>query len=129
MQERIVGVLGLHRTTSRSSITSFAESIHGVLGLHRTTSRSSITSVAGSITSRFSITSFAGSINTKMAYKRFCEKLFQIGVTPEMITQNEGEILNIFNQPQDTTTSDKRNDGSDIVDQSQLLSVSDFPWS
>ena len=79
-----------------------------ILGLHRTTSRSSITS-------------FAPSINTKMAYKRFCKNLFQMGVTSEMITQKEGEILNMLNQPQDTTTGD---DGDNIDNQSQPLKVS-----
>ena len=61
-----------------------------ILGLHRTTSRSSTISFA----------SLAGSINTKMAYKSFCKKLFQMGVTSEMITQKEGDILNMLNQPQ-----------------------------
>ena len=31
-----------------------------------------------------SIPSFAGSINTKKAYKKFCMKLYQIGVTSDM---------------------------------------------
>ena len=87
------------------------DQIAGVLGLHCTTSRSSITS-------------FAGSINTKMAYKRFCKNLFQMGVTSEMIAQKEGEVLNIFNEPQDAATSDEGNDSGNITDQSQLLSVS-----
>ena len=81
--------------------------VAGVLGLHRTTSR-------------VSLTSLPGSINTKKAYKRFCKNLFQMGVTSEMIAQKEGEILNMFNQPQDTATSDE-NDSS-----SQLLTVSYF---
>ena len=84
-----------------------------VLGLHRTNSRVSIDS----------ITSFAGSINTKKAYKKFCKKLFQIGVTSEMISQKEKEILDIFNT-QDAATSCQTDDG-DIADQSQLLVVSD----
>ena len=78
--------------------------IAGVLGLQRTTSRTSITS-------------FAGSINTKKAYKRFCKNLFQTGVTSEMITQKEGEILNMLNQPQDTASSSSS---------AQLLTVSCF---
>ena len=83
------------------------DQIAGVLGLHRTTTRSSITS-------------FAGSINTKKAYKRFCKNLFQMGVTSEMIAQKEGEILNIFNEPQDTATGDE---GNNSADQSQVLEV------
>ena len=59
-----------------------------------------------------------------MAYKRFCKNLFQMGVTSDMITQKEGEILNIFNEPQDTAFGDEGHDGSNIADQSQLLRVS-----
>ena len=88
----------------------------GVLGLHRTTSKSSITS-------------FAGSINTKTAYKRFCKNLFQMGVTSEMITQKEGEILNIFNEHQDTATGNKGNNGGNIADQSPLPGVSFLLYS
>ena len=84
-----------------------------ILGLHRTTSRSSIISFA----------SLAASINTKMAYQRFCKKLFQMGVTSEMITQKEGDILNMLNQPQDTVTSDG---GNSSVNSAQLLTVSYF---
>ena len=84
------------------------DQIAGVLGLHRPASRSSVTS-------------FAGSINTKKAYKRFCKNLFQMGVTPEMIAQKEGDILNIFNEPQDTAASD------DSAGQSQVLDVS-YPF-
>ena len=86
-----------------------------VLGLHRTSSRVSIES----------ITSFAGSVNTKKAYKRFCKNLFQIGVTSEMISQKEKEILDIFNT-QSVATSSQISDSGDIADQSQLLVVSDF---
>ena len=94
MQERIAGVLGLQRTTSRASITSFAESL-----------------------------------NTKKAYKQLCRNLFQIGVTSEMISQKEEEILNIF-KPQDTATGDGRggesDSGANITGRSQLLAVSYF---
>ena len=75
-------------------------------------------------TSRFSITSFAGSINTKEAYKNLFKKLYQTGVTKEMISQNEEEILKIFN-PQDTTISGQTND-SNVAGQSQLPAVSGF---
>ena len=87
-----------------------------ILGLHRTTSRSSI----------ISFSSLAGSTNTKMAYKSFCKKLFQMGVTSEVITQKEGEILNILNQPQDTATSDERNDSGSGSTQLPKVSYS-FP--
>ena len=33
------------------------------------------------------------------AYKEFCKDLYQIGVTSEMISQNEEEILNMFHLP------------------------------
>ena len=81
----------------------------GTLGLQRTPSR-------------FSITSFTGSINTKEAYKNFFKKLYQTGVTKEMISQNEEEILKILN-PQNTTISGQRDD-SDIAGPSQLSAVS-----
>ena len=70
-----------------------------VLCLHHTDSRVSLDS----------ITSFAGSINTKKAYKKFCKSLYQIGVTAEMISRKEREILNIF-QPQCTATSSQIDD-------------------
>ena len=76
-----------------------------ILALHRTTSKSS----------SISFSSFARSINTKMAYKRLCKNLFQMGVTSDMIEQKEGEILNIFNESQDTAASDERNDGSQLL--------------
>ena len=50
-----------------------------VLGLHSTGSRISVTSIA----------SFAENINTKEAYKQFYRNLHQIGVTEDMIRQNE----------------------------------------
>ena len=56
------------------------------------------------LNSRASITSFAGSINTKKAYKKFFKNLYEVGVTKEMISQKESEILNIF-KPQNTATS------------------------
>ena len=48
-----------------------------------------------------------------------------MGVTSEIITQKEGEILDIFNQLQDMDTSDRSDDRS-ISEQSQLLAVSYF---
>ena len=84
-----------------------------VLGLHHTDSRVSLDS----------ITSFAGSINTKKAYKKFCKSLFQTGVTAEMISQKEGEILKIF-KPENTATSSQVDDHT-IEDKSQLPPVSD----
>ena len=86
-----------------------------VLGLH----------CSNSIVSIDSIASFAGSINTKKAYKKFCKNLFQIGVTSEMISQKEQEILDIFNN-QNTATSSQIDDNSDIADQSQLPAVSSY---
>lgn len=85
-----------------------------VLGLHRTSSRVSLDS----------ITSFAGSVNTKRAFKKFCKNLFEVGVTAEIISQKESEILNILN-PHNTVISGLEDD-SNLADQSQLLPVSDF---
>ena len=61
-----------------------------------------------------------------MAYKRFCKNMFQLGVTSEMLTQKEAEILNIFNQPQDTATGGEGDNGGNIADQKKLLAVSYF---
>ena len=88
--------------------------LNNLFGLHRTNSTVSIDS----------ITSFAGSVNTKKAYKKFCKNLFGIGVTSEMISQKEEEILNIF-KGQNTVISGQVDD-SNISDQSQLPAVSDL---
>ena len=85
-----------------------------VLGLHRTSSRVSLDS----------ITSFAGSVNTKRAFKKFCKNLFEIGVTAEIISQKESEILNILN-PNNQVISDLEDDSS-LADQSRLPPVSGF---
>ena len=75
----------------------FQAQMTGALGLHRTTSRISVAS----------ITSFAASINTKRAYKKLCKKGFiNLGVTAEMINQNEREILSIFKQNAENDTVD-----------------------
>ena len=108
-----VKLISLYLSCESREIREMQERMAGVLGLQCTTSRSSITS-------------FAGSINTKMTYKRFCRSLFQAGVTSEMIAQKEEEIINIFNQTQDTATGDERNNSSNITNQSQLLPVSYF---
>ena len=85
-----------------------------VLGLHRTNSRVSINS----------ITSFAASVNTKKAYKKFLKNLHTIGVTPDMISQKEAEILNIF-ETQNIAISGQSDD-SKLASQSQLPKVSGF---
>ena len=72
--------------------------------------------------SRVSITSFAGSINTKTAYKRFCKKLHQIGVTSEMISKREDEILNIF-QSEGAASSSQI--GGDAIKESDPMPVAD----
>ena len=88
--------------------------LDNVLGLRRTSSRDSISS-------------FAGSINTQKAYKKFCKGLFDIGVTPDMISQKEQEIKDIF-KPQGLTASTQIDDSTfghqtTLVDQSQLPEV------
>ena len=88
--------------------------LNNLFGLHGTNSTVSIDSIS----------SFAGSVNTKKAYKKFCKNLFGIGVTSEMISQKEEEILNIF-KAQNAAVSGKVDD-SNIADQSQLPAVSDF---
>ena len=80
-----------------------------VLGLHDRGSRVSLNS----------ITSFTGSINTKKAYKKFCKGLYQIGVTAEMISQNERAIHDIF-KPQNAATTSSQIDGVTIENPSQL---------
>ena len=85
-----------------------------VLGLHRTGSKVSIDS----------ITSFAGSINTKKAYKTFCKNLYQIGVTSDMISQKQEEILSIF-KPQIIASNGQMGD-NDTRNPCQLPAVRDF---
>ena len=87
-----------------------------VLGLHRAHSRVSI----------HSITSFTGSISTKKTYKKLFKDLHQIGVTAEMITQKEEEILDMF-RSQNTATSSQI-DGSNISDDSRLPAVSGYKF-
>ena len=82
--------------------------IADVLGLNR----------ADSTVSLDSITSFTGSINTKKAYKKFCKSLYQIGVTPELLSLKEREIFNIF-EPQSTSPNSQICDNT-TEDQSQL---------
>ena len=59
-----------------------------VLGLHRTSSSSSL--------SIDSVASFASSVDTKEAFKMLCRDLLEIGVTAELISEKKEEILNIF---------------------------------
>ena len=108
--------------------------LNNLLGLHCTDLR----------VSRDSIASCAGSINTKMAFKKLFQDLYQIGVRAEMIKEKEGEIFNIF-QPHNTSTSGLIDDSNDadqnkipgmvvsgqvdvstILDQSQLQAVRNF---
>ena len=88
--------------------------IADVLGLHDTNSRVSLNS----------ITSLPGSINTKKGYKEFCKSLYQIGVTPDMISQKKQEILNIFESRETATGSQIGN--STVENQSQLPTLSNF---
>ena len=85
-----------------------------ILGLHHTNSRVSIDS----------ITSFAESNNTKKAYKEFCKNLHLSGVTKEMISRKQTEILNTL-KPQNTAIRSQIN-GSSIADRIELPIVSDF---
>ena len=80
-----------------------------ILGLHHTTERISLTSIA----------SFAMNPNTLAAYNRFCEDLYQIGVTEEMILLKEKEIL-VLLKSQGMVAGDQI-DGKNIQDQSRLL--------
>ena len=57
-----------------------------VLGLQRTNSRISLMSIA----------SFVEDTNTPKAYKKFCKKLHEIGITEDLISQKEPEILEIL---------------------------------
>ena len=119
---QFAGVLGQHGTNPGAPIDSSAES------LYRTNSRVSISSIASSAGSLFrtnsrvsinSIASFAGSVNTKKAFKTFCNDLYGVGVTEEVISQKKAEILNML-VPQNTATSDDSN----VVDDGQLPAVS-----
>lgn len=59
-----------------------------------------------------SISSFVKNTNTTTAFKKFCRDLYRIGVDPEVIRQQEKNILSIFNRS--------------IAGQSQLPAVSGF---
>ena len=125
----------LYLSCESHEIRKMQERMAGVLGLH----------------SRDSTTSVTESINTQNIYKRFCRRLVEIGVTAEMISQKEEEILNIFKpqdtvemisgkeeeivnifksqnmlKSQDTTITSGERDDSNITDQRQLLKVSYF---
>ena len=82
-----------------------------VLGLHHTNSRVSLDSIS----------SFAGSIGTKKTFKKFCNSLHQIGVTAELISQKEREILNIF-QSQNAVSSNQIVDGT-MEDETEISVV------
>ena len=103
------GFFGQQCTNPSAPIDSIASSAGS---LHRTDTRASINSVI----------SFAGSINTKKAFKTFCNDLYGVGVTAEVISQKRSEILNIL-MPQNTIISGQADD-SNVVDHSQLLAVS-----
>ena len=107
--------------------------VNRMFGLNRTNSRVSIDS----------ITSFVGSTQSKSDFQKFCQNLYQMGIRADDIKEKESEILNIFNR-RDSTTSGQiygivgqskphdvaisgQIDDSIIADQSQLLTVSDFP--
>ena len=54
--------------------------------------------------------------NTRKAFKKFCNGLYEIGVTTEMVRQKKkkGEILNIF-KPENTATSTGNCPGSKLT--------------
>ena len=72
--------------------------------------------------SRDSVISLPGSINTKRGYKEFCKSLYQPGITPKILRENQKEILNICD-PQNATTSSQVADDSSFEDQTQLLVI------
>ena len=76
-----------------------------VLGLHRTNSTISLTSLA----------SFGDNTNARKAYKQFRKYLDNIGVTEDMIRQNEKEILEILGSQRVVASKDN------TEDQGQLL--------
>ena len=81
-----------------------------ILDLRRTNSRVSLKS----------ITSLPGSINTKRGYREFCQSLYQIGVTPEMIGQKKREILSIFRPQNSASGCEVGGDSVTVEGQSQF---------
>ena len=79
-----------------------------VFDLYHATSRVSLNSIS----------SFIGSSNTKEACTEFCQGLYQIGVTADMISQNERAIHNIFKSQ--VTAISSQIDGVTVQDKSQL---------
>lgn len=57
-----------------------------ILGLDSSNSRIPLSSIA----------SFAANPNTEIAYKQFCGDVYEIGVTEDMIHQQEDNILEIL---------------------------------
>ena len=85
-----------------------------ILGLHHLDSRISITSIA----------SFATNTNTEAAYKQFCEDLYQIGVTEDIIRLKEDEILDALrSQRMIASENDAGSEvgGSDIEEKDEVL--------
>ena len=85
-----------------------------ILGLYCTNARVSFDS----------ITSSPRSMNTKKAYKKFCNSLYEIGVTIDMIRQKKKEVLGIL-RPQETATGSQVGD-STINDRARVPAVGDF---
>ena len=60
-----------------------------------------------------SLLSYGGSINTKKVYRNFCKRLFDSGVTADMIKSKENEIHDMF-KPRNATTSSQIETNSQI---------------
>ena len=84
-----------------------------LLGLHGTDSGISVTSIA----------TFAANTNLETAYKQFCEDLCQIGVTEDMIQQNEDKILEILRSQGMVASSQLNRSMVGGQDQDQLLEI------
>ena len=80
--------------------------------------------LCGTANSRIPITSivcFAANTDTKTAYKQFCNDLYQIGVTEDMVQGKEDRILEILRSQSMVASSQIR--GSNARDQDQVLDI------
>ena len=89
-------LISLHSCDSEKVQTQ----LNSLLGLRRTMSKDSIVS-------------FAGSINTKKAYKKFCKGLFAIGVTADVLKQNEKDIQDMLKLATSNQTDDSSSGSTD----------------
>ena len=87
------------------------EHLAALLGPHGINSKIPVTPIAA----------FAANTNTEMAYEQFWKDLYQIGVTEDIIRQNEDEIREILKSQGMVTNSQIA--GNNVEDKDRILEV------